>query len=363
MKVLAQTMDSALGKRIGGYLPPENIYEEKDVFGVGHVRFNQAFLEREGSEQHYRPYLRLVGSVVDVSGDFPMGVTTFRFGDERHRPLVQYVYHFNNVELSQLCLKGMFDDGFSVPDLFEHTTFELPMNLDMRMVAPEADDEAPLAFLRVQDAYGIDIDGVVSGYENLAQYFEQARGPEHDDVTDVEYADERNVAIDYSFEQPVQAAVTEQKPAVELTDDEKLILQMADEIMHRAEQRAQRKLVQDTPEAQESQFLEDDASDPEVAATPTLQEVETASVEDIPLPAFDEDDLVDDTDAGIDPDEYERRWREAQAKAEVIRQSTERQRILTDAKEQQEVMYREEIPVGLGEDGETKVRTDEDYLI
>lgn len=132
----------------------------------------------------YRPYLVMNGEVRALVGDIHEGVDGLAYV-AGSGPQVRFVYDFTDDELAALAAKGLFSPGFDVPALFCDTTFELPVTVNVEVIEPACEGEAPVVFAGIARPMCIEVDAKSSGYI-LSDYFEVAyEGAGADEFTDM----------------------------------------------------------------------------------------------------------------------------------------------------------------------------------
>lgn len=132
----------------------------------------------------HRPYLVMNGEVRALVGDIHEGVDGLAYV-AGSGPQVRFVYDFTDDELATLAAKGLFSPGFDVPSLFCDTTFELPVTVNVEVIEPACEGEAPVVFAGIARPMCIEVDAKSSGYI-LSDYFEAAyEGASADEFTDM----------------------------------------------------------------------------------------------------------------------------------------------------------------------------------
>lgn len=124
-----------------------------------------------------RPYLKLIGEVQALRGEFPHNVGEVVY-DNRQKPPVEFHYEMTDNELAVLCQKGLFDDDFECPAIFENNVFTLPMTCSTISIAPTEESDEPILFVGVADQYNLFTDSEHSGYD-ITSYFEDKKVEEH----------------------------------------------------------------------------------------------------------------------------------------------------------------------------------------
>lgn len=319
MKIHVKDMNSYEARVARRSMHQSELLQLSDLECEGNVLVTQAFLSHKGSDEQFRPYLRLMGEVQSISGDFPDGVTEVVFSDTNDCPTIDYRYDFTNEELSDLCKKGLFDEGFSIPRIFIRNNFELPMNCDVCMVR---DTEVPVMFVGIRDPYNQEISHQTSGYR-LADYFEQAKLVDKTfvddimdyqaDVTDMFHQDEPDVL------EPVSEEIY-----AEPTERDKLlhkVLKKAEEytrvrVSERAKFLAEHCISEEEEEEKQQQDVskdmsESEVSEPIVTISDELTETEdtfdeiVGMVEQFESEQSKESDFVDFEDELSDEEEVE----------------------------------------------------------
>lgn len=174
MKIRAQGMDSYEARVANTHLPESDLERQNRVPCIGNVFVTGAQMLRSGEKEHYRPYLQLSGEVRSVEGHFLDKDMTLVFPTDRNYPKFDCKYNFTNDELAELVEKGLFDDGFGIPDIFIDNDFELPMLCNICSVKSP---DIPIIFVSIENAYGLETSRAESGY-SLSQYFEKAVQPD-----------------------------------------------------------------------------------------------------------------------------------------------------------------------------------------
>lgn len=207
-------MDSYEGRLANTQLPEDDVERRTNIACFGDIFMRHAKILYGSASEHYRPYLFLSGEVHSIKGDFPDGITELSFpkGLDRDYPKVDYKYNFTNEQLADLAAKGLYDDGFEVPDIFLNNTFEdMPMVCDVCAVKGM---EVPIIFVSIKEPFAMETSVDECGYE-LASEFEVPRQEEFD-----EYEDYEDGLHDVLFEQP--QSEPEQVEEREVTEDERI---------------------------------------------------------------------------------------------------------------------------------------------
>lgn len=303
MKVRAFAMDGQLARTAQSSIDPDGLEYANGILCEGDVSIKQAYIKQGTMKEHYRPYLVLDGEVTGIRGDFPNNVSEVHFSDEHRRVDVSYQYQFSNEELASMCQKGLFDDGFEVPQIMtDNNGFQLPMVCDCFAVNVS---EIPILFVKVQSQYNMEIESDTCGY-TLGDYFEQAV------VKEDEFLEDEDMQLmDFDEEDSLFEANKQEEPAPEVVESEEdKTLSSEDMLIHKAfeniEHRVEHKVLQAkqsvsetakadnvNPEPMEfadTDFVEDDS--------PFTDSVEAEDIsEEEPEPESDEtEDAVTDSE-------------------------------------------------------------------
>lgn len=135
------------------------------------VHVDQVDVLHHGAKRSFRPYLHLTGELRGVRPEeqLPYGVNEVTYpqgGGER----VEAFYEFTNGQLTELVAKGYFSEGFRAPDEITGIEWELPARVDAVVLAPTAEEPAPVVFTGVRDIASLSIDEASTEYD-LAEYF------------------------------------------------------------------------------------------------------------------------------------------------------------------------------------------------
>ena len=165
---------------------------------------DNAYLHFGGPKEKYRPYLVLVGRPVGFEGDFPGNIRELTYDRDIDREPVEYVYELSRRNLADMTLKGMYEQGFMVPDVIRKNLYELPCKCELYYTEAEFGEKGKekkscLIFVRPEDGGYADeenslicadddmvIDGreiTGSGYD-IHKYFEPVLSPEEQQESD-----------------------------------------------------------------------------------------------------------------------------------------------------------------------------------
>ena len=136
-----------------------------------------------------RPYLHIVGKCIGLRGELGDGVHGLAFNDENALD-VDIFYEFSDKEISELVLKGLYHNGFKVPEIMtrEDITINVPLACDLVTVLPAHENDLPIVFADIKHRNSLVLNLQNSGYR-FADYFEQVQLQPVEDKE--EYIDER----------------------------------------------------------------------------------------------------------------------------------------------------------------------------
>ena len=98
---------------------------------------NDAFIEHDGPENHYRPYLMLLGRPAGIQADLPHGVSTLRYKSRQDTRMITYRYDFTRENIVELTRKGLFDEGFEPSKMARTSRYELPCEVNYVAFPPD----------------------------------------------------------------------------------------------------------------------------------------------------------------------------------------------------------------------------------
>lgn len=275
MKAHVLSTNSHLAHTACSCLPDDQLEQQSGIPCEGTIFMKQAFIGYAGAQERYRPYLHLCGEVRSVRGQFPCNVTEVTFGESRLCPKVEYHYEFSNEELADLCKKGLFEKGFACPDIFFDNEFELPMTCSCTALKQELEDDVPILFIGVEDAYNLSTSSALSGY-SIANYFEEVKQQQDEFLTmdEPEYAELSHTEdiFEATEEETLEEPEVETEEVNELSDDEKLLQKAFDNIQNRV----QDKITQDVMKQENKKNLAE-KSDTDESADMSAEESEVSS--------------------------------------------------------------------------------------
>ncbi len=129
-----------------------------------------AFIDFETRDQTCVPSLVLMGRPTGFEGDFPWDVGKVEYANTLDRRLLAYRYEFTRANLAELSMKGLFEEGFEVPEVIRKNEFELPCTVSCVSIGPEGQNDFPVVFTSVNPG-SLRCNDDTSGY-TISEYFE-----------------------------------------------------------------------------------------------------------------------------------------------------------------------------------------------
>ena len=158
---------------LGRALADKNVYAQglRGVPIEATVEVELVELLHGSAEENYRPYLHLRGELTEAQPTvaLPYGVTdlALRRGSGVR---VDAFYDFSQRQLVDLVSKGYFSKAFEVPEAMAGIPWPLPGHADFVILAPQSMADAPVTFMGLHQATGLELDEQSSGYD-LSEYF------------------------------------------------------------------------------------------------------------------------------------------------------------------------------------------------
>lgn len=168
----AYSINSVLGRTAMVRMDDKLNIEESNIMCEGNVFVEQAYMAQDYKPVGLsRPYIRLIGYVKSIRGNFPYDVGEVTY-DARQTQPVEYRYDLTDDELSDLASKGLYNDNFDCPDAFKMNEFILPISCAVVSVPPTDEQDLPLLFVTVNNPYDLHTSSAASGYD-ITEYFEK----------------------------------------------------------------------------------------------------------------------------------------------------------------------------------------------
>lgn len=170
--IMVQTLNSYLARTAVARL--SNVMEintDSNIACEGSILVQKAVMAQDYDNYKLsRPYLKLIGEVQSIRGEFPHNVGEVVY-DTRQKPSVEYRYELTDDELAVLCQKGLFNPDFKCPQIFEDNVLALPLECSVISIAPTEPSDEPLLFVGVENPYTLVTDSLHAGYD-IVSYFD-----------------------------------------------------------------------------------------------------------------------------------------------------------------------------------------------
>lgn len=98
----------------------------------------QGYMEFEGENHAYLPVFHLIGSIVDIRGDFPFRISSIYF-DDKDRPYLtkDVLYYPNPDELAHMIQVGKFyTKNFAIPEILDKQEYSFPARVNLTIIPP-----------------------------------------------------------------------------------------------------------------------------------------------------------------------------------------------------------------------------------
>ena len=135
----------------------------RHVEAMAYVDIDDAWIEFRSFEENFRPFLKLVGSVDFVSGDFPCDVGRVSLrgsGDRGSSSRVVVNYDFCDDELISLVQSGLWSDkNFELPERVKRNRYELPWIVKASVIpGVDVGKDVPIVFVDLVDQFNQHMD-------------------------------------------------------------------------------------------------------------------------------------------------------------------------------------------------------------
>lgn len=234
-----------------------------------------------------RPYLHIVGKCIGLRGELGDGVHGLAFNDENALD-VDIFYEFSDKEISELVLKGLYHNGFKVPEIMtrEDITINVPLACDLVTVLPAHENDLPIVFADIKHRNSLVLNLQNSGYR-FADYFEQVQLQPVEDKE--EYIDEREFneieTPEHEDEKHIEETVV---PEVEAESEPEEVELEGEYERIMTEGLAEKEAAE--AEAQNESEISHEAEDSEEQVTETTPEQEPARVDVQPFNEYPSSD-------------------------------------------------------------------------
>ena len=120
------------------YLRQQDIITLENVHAEMVFRTTQGFMEHESQKHEYLPCFHLVGSIVEVRGDFPFGVSSLYFNSVDSQQMVKdIIYYPSPDELVHLIQTGKYySKHFTIPPILKTNEYSFPCLVNLTIVPP-----------------------------------------------------------------------------------------------------------------------------------------------------------------------------------------------------------------------------------
>ena len=143
-----------------------------------------AFIEHEGPEKNYMPYLTILGRPAGIQADLPYNVTTLRYQSSHDKKLMTYRYDLTRENLAHMAMDGLFEEGFQPSHLARTSRYELPCEVsyvafppDEKLLDPETGNPMPPVVFASLQPGSLHCTDYESGY-TIHDYFDRVPEPE-----------------------------------------------------------------------------------------------------------------------------------------------------------------------------------------
>lgn len=150
----------------------EKVQLDAPVYAV----FTPDVVEVEFIGAQHEPVLHVEGAIDSVTAlsQLPYDIQKITFDLENQQRFSGF-YKFSPQQHKELIDKGLYLEGFQPPrETMTSLPWELPMNADVTVVAPESQDAPPIVLVGLSEIHGVDFSQESSGYE-LTSMFEDYR--------------------------------------------------------------------------------------------------------------------------------------------------------------------------------------------
>ncbi|BAU96147.1 hypothetical protein N24_1885 [Corynebacterium suranareeae] len=150
----------------------EKVQLDAPVYAV----FTPDVVEVEFIGTQHEPVLHVEGAIDSVTAlsQLPYDIQKITFDSENQQRFSGF-YKFSPQQHKDLIDKGLYLEGFQPPrEMMTSLPWELPMNADVTVVAPESQDAPPIVLVGLSEIHGVDFSQESSGYE-LTSMFEDYR--------------------------------------------------------------------------------------------------------------------------------------------------------------------------------------------
>lgn len=214
LKVAVLGTNSHEAKVANVKLTKDMIEHQSGVDCEGDIFVLSASMDYASKLEHCRPYIRLIGEVHSLKGNFMHGVTEMEYIASHGYPSVEYRYNLTDDEISDLAKKGFFNSGYRMPDVFIENIFKLPLVCNISSIK---DSKVPIMFIDIDNPFSMETDSEKSGYD-ITEYFEPLKSKTIDYSAEAEIEDEDSIKyghVENMFAEQAAKEAEEEKQKLE----------------------------------------------------------------------------------------------------------------------------------------------------
>ena len=120
------------------YLRQQDIITLENIHAEMVFQTTQAFMEHESQKHEYLPCFHLVGSITEIRGDFPFGVSALYFNNVDSQQMIKdVIYYPSPEELVHLIQTGKYySKHFDIPPILKTNEYSFPCLVNLTIVPP-----------------------------------------------------------------------------------------------------------------------------------------------------------------------------------------------------------------------------------
>lgn len=120
------------------YLRQQDIITLENVHAEMVFRTTQGFMEHESQKHEYLPCFHLVGTITEIRGDFPFGVSALYFNNVDSQQMTKdVIYYPSPEELVHLIQTGKYySKHFDIPPILKTNEYSFPCLVNLMIVPP-----------------------------------------------------------------------------------------------------------------------------------------------------------------------------------------------------------------------------------
>lgn len=317
----------------------------------------QGYMEFEGENHAYLPVFHLIGSIVDIRGDFPFRISSIYF-DDKDKPYLtkDVLYYPNPDELAHMIQVGKFyTKSFAIPEILDKQEYSFPARVNLTIIPPpnvaayematyggdfvaETDEEKlnlPIVYLemagtgitrktdKLLDYYGIDFEDGFEIYPLTAESSGYVDPPlmmymEEPEMVTPDYADKQDMSEMYITKEEEAQMIREQReresqkqqeePVMsedyQLTNSEDVLIAKADRrIAQRVSERVKQNLLE--RQSHEESMKQMEAEEPEHDVEDEVQDEHDDMLDFLEKTASDDFIMMDPVSRQVDTPSYD----------------------------------------------------------